>query len=270
MIPKIIHYVWVGNSQKPDLVQKCITSWKKYCPDYAIKEWNNNHVLQINNIYVKEAFACQKWAFVSDYLRLYALKTQGGFYFDTDLELTKSIDFFREHAFVSGYENWRGICSPITAFMGAEKDNHIISELLQEYDNLHFIVNGKMNQTTNTKRITNYFEQHFGLHPPYDGTQKTELCKKHFIYPSYYFCTPELNKENYSIHHFNGSWLDTPEKRSYFRKLCLKISRLKLVIFIKRTGAETDNVPLEDNEIIVFSYNIFNRLKICLIRKIKK
>ena len=121
MIPKIIHYVWVGNNPKPDLVLKCIESWKKYCPDYKIKEWNNNDISNINNIYVKEAFECKKWAFVSDYLRLYALKNIGGFYFDSDLEITQPIDKFRDKAFISGYENWHGEYSPITAFMGGRK-----------------------------------------------------------------------------------------------------------------------------------------------------
>ena len=88
MIPKIIHYVWVGSAPKSDLILKCIESWKKYCPDYKIREWNNDDVSRIDNAYVKEAFNCKKWAFVSDYLRLYALKTQGGFYFDSDLVRT--------------------------------------------------------------------------------------------------------------------------------------------------------------------------------------
>lgn len=60
MIPKIIHYVWVGNNPKPDLVLKCIESWNRYWPDYKIKEWNNNDISNINNIYVKEAFECKK------------------------------------------------------------------------------------------------------------------------------------------------------------------------------------------------------------------
>ena len=212
MIPKIIHYVWVGNNPKPDLVLKCIESWKKYCPDYKIKEWNNNDISNITNIYVKEAFECKKWAFVSDYLRLYALKNIGGFYFDSDLEITQPIDKFRDKAFISGYENWHGEYSPITAFMGAEKDNNIISNLLKEYDNLHFIVNGKMNQTTNTIRISKYLQKTFNLKMPYNGMRETELCEKHIIYPSYYFCTPENNKENYAIHHFNGSWIEKEKK----------------------------------------------------------
>ena len=270
MIPKIIHYVWVGNSPKSDLVLKCIESWKKYCPDYKIREWNNDDVVKIDNSYVREAFECKKWAFVSDYLRLYALKTQGGFYFDTDLEVTQSIEAFRSEEFITGYENWNGRYSPITAFMGAEKNNKIISDLFAEYDNLHFIVNGKMDQTTNTARISEYLRRNFNLKTPYNGAQKTELCDKHTIYPSYYFCTPENSKENYSIHHFNGSWLDPAHKKAYLRKEYLKIGRFKLVRFKKKHSVEGKDIPLQDGEKILFSFNFSHNKKICLLRKVKK
>ena len=270
MIPKIIHYVWVGNSPKSDLILKCIETWKKYCPDYEIKEWGNDDVAKIDNQYVKEAFDCKKWAFVSDYLRLYALKTQGGFYFDSDLEVTQSIEAFRKDKFISGYENWYGTYHPITAFMGAEKNNKIISDLLSEYDDLHFVVNGKMDLTTNTKRISEYLRKHFDLNVPYDGTKKTELCKGHIIYPSYFFCTPEDNKENYSIHHFNGSWLDPKEKKAYARKDYFKIGRLKLVRFKKQLHREGNDLPLSDNEKIIFSFKASKRKKIALLRKVKK
>ena len=95
LIPNKIHYVWVGGKEKPDLVKKCIESWKKHCPDYEIIEWNDDVLKEIDNLYVKQAYENKKWAFVSDYLRLYALYNYGGFYFDTDLEITNSIDRFR-------------------------------------------------------------------------------------------------------------------------------------------------------------------------------
>ena len=79
-IPKIIHYVWVGDGEKPELVERCIASWRRYAPDYQLVEWNNEKFHQTDNLYARQAFAAKKWAFVSDYLRLYALATQGGFY----------------------------------------------------------------------------------------------------------------------------------------------------------------------------------------------
>lgn len=265
MIPKIIHYVWVGNAPKSDLILKCIESWKKYCPDYQIKEWNNDDVAKIDNQYVKEAFECKKWAFVSDYLRLYALKTMGGFYFDSDLEITQSIDKFRKELFVTGYENWKGLYSPITALMGAEKENKLICDLLTEYDNLHFIVDGKMDQTTNTKRITNYFESNFKLKKPYNGKNKTILCDGHIVYPSHFFCTPEKNKENYSIHHFNGSWVDPSKKRAKARKLYFCIGKVKIVRIKNKI-----NDVLNKNEKVLFSLKISKTKSICILKEIKK
>ena len=244
MIPKIIHFVWVGTQPKSDLVLKCIESWKKYCPDYEIREWNNDDVVKLDNAYVQEAFECKKWAFVSDYLRLYALEKFGGFYFDSDLEITQNIDKFRKHSFVTGYENWNGQYSPITAFMGAEKGNKIIKDLLEEYTNLHFLVNGQMNQTTNTNRITKYFENKFKLSAPYNGEKTTKLDEESIIYPSFYFCTPEQNKPNYSIHHFNASWVD-----GFNRKTKLKIWRFELARF--RRIFRTNTVPLKSHERII-------------------
>ena len=101
MIPKIIHFVWVGDQPKSDLVLKCIATWKKYLPDYEIVEWGNDAFTKIENIYAQQAYENKKWAFVSDYLRLHALKYFGGFYFDTDLEITSDISEFRALDFVS-------------------------------------------------------------------------------------------------------------------------------------------------------------------------
>ncbi len=78
MIPKVIHYCWFGKNEKPDIIKKCIESWKKYCPDYKIKEWNETN-FDVNCIpYVRKAYLDKKWSFVSDYARLYAIYTQGG------------------------------------------------------------------------------------------------------------------------------------------------------------------------------------------------
>ena len=97
MIPKIIHYCWFGKNPLSDLAKKCIDSWKKYCPDYEIIEWNEENFDINSNVYVKEAYDSKKWAFVTDYVRLYALDKCGGIYMDTDVELLKGIDVFLEN-----------------------------------------------------------------------------------------------------------------------------------------------------------------------------
>ena len=92
MIPKIIHYCWFGRGEKPALAKKCIASWRKFFPDYEIKEWNEGN-FDVNIIpYTAEAYACKKYAFVSDYARFWVLYKYGGLYFDTDVEVIRPMD----------------------------------------------------------------------------------------------------------------------------------------------------------------------------------
>ena len=99
MIPKIIHYCWFGGNPLPELAQKCIASWKKYCPDYEIKEWNESNFDLNCCDYVREAYEAKKWAFVSDYARFWILYHEGGVYFDTDVEVLKPIDTIVEKVY---------------------------------------------------------------------------------------------------------------------------------------------------------------------------
>ena len=221
MRPKKIHYIWVGFAQKPEIVEKCIESWKKHLPDYEICEWNNEALKNIDIPYVKEAFQCKKWAFVSDYLRLKALYEEGGLYFDTDLEVTNNLDTFLHLDFFSGYEDYEGNAEqayPITALMAAEPKSPIIKDLLDEYNHEKFILdNGDLNVKTNTKRITEYFKRKFNLTDTLDSSKELELTENCKIYPYYYFSTPKENKINYSIHHFDGSWHDNFKRRTIMK-----------------------------------------------------
>lgn len=257
MIPKIIHYVWVGGGSMSPLIHLCIDSWKKYCPDYEIKAWGDDALKNISNDYVREAYVCRKYAFVSDYLRLYALASEGGFYFDTDLEITSAIDRFRSYAFVSGYERFARVNKPIvTAFMGAEPNNPIICDLLKEYEKIHFLSEeGEMDTTTNTERVSKYFERKFSLSPPYKSTKTTELQPGVILFPSSHFCKPEKGKENYAIHHFNGSWLPDSYRR-YFREVIFKFWRLKLIKFRKRFGMEDGALSLMEKEKLLCQFSL--------------
>ena len=86
MIPKKIHYCWFGGNEKSKLAKKCINSWKKYCPDYEIIEWNEENFKKNKNAYTRYCFENRKWAFLSDYVRLWVVANFGGIYFDTDVE----------------------------------------------------------------------------------------------------------------------------------------------------------------------------------------
>lgn len=260
MIPKIIHYIWVGNNEKSELILNCIESWKKFCPDYQIIEWGNEEVSKIDNLYVQQAFENKKWAFVSDYLRLYALKNYGGIYVDTDLEITNKLDDFLNLKFFTGYENYKGKYSPITAIMGAEINNKIISDLLSEYDNIAFIEDGNFNLTTNTSRITRYFIENYNYKKSYNPNNEYILDSDSKIYPSYYFCTPKDNMKNYSIHHFNGSWIN-----SYSRKQIFCFKNYKFIRFHKRKTAKDNILPIIENEKIIFKLNILNYI-LCVIK----
>ena len=111
MIPKVIHYCWFGHSPKPALFQRCIASWKKYCPDYEIIEWNEDNFDISQNDYAREAYEEKKWAFVTDYARLWIVYNHGGIYLDTDVEIIKEFDLAEYE--ITGFEivaETEGIC----------------------------------------------------------------------------------------------------------------------------------------------------------------
>ena len=118
-IPKVILYCWFGRGEKPELAKKCIESWKKYCPDYEFKEWNEDNFDIHSNKYVEQAYNARKFAFVTDYVRLYALYYEGGVYMDTDVEVLKPIDEFLKHKAFSSFENNNTIP---TGLMASEKE----------------------------------------------------------------------------------------------------------------------------------------------------
>lgn len=211
MIPKIIHYCWFGGNPLPEMAQKCIASWKKFCPDYEIMEWNEKN-FDINCCdYVKEAYAAKKWAFVSDVARLYALVNYGGVYMDTDVEVLKPFDDFLKYKAFSGFEN--NVRIP-TGLMGCEKGHELFEELLHDYDNAHFIKeNGKYDTTPNVVRITDTCLK-YGL----ESNNTLQTVHGFTLFPCEYFCpknsdTGEINitENTYAIHHFDGSWLTEKE-----------------------------------------------------------
>ena len=155
MIPKKIHYCWFGGNPLPQDAKDYIESWKKYCPDYEIIRWDESS-FDINSVpYVKEAYENRKWAFVTDYVRLYALYTQGGVYMDTDVELLKPIDCFLEHEAFSGFESETSVP---TGIMASEPKQKAIGDLLKDYDGRHFVNDkGELDLSTNVEAITKYF-----------------------------------------------------------------------------------------------------------------
>lgn len=136
MIPKVIHYCWFGNNEKPELVKRCIESWKKYLPDYEIKEWNEGN-FDINLCeYTKEAYKEGKWAFVSDVARLWIIYNEGGIYLDTDVELHNSLDELLNYSCWLACDDIRYIATGLG--FGAECKNSLIKSILEDYYNRKF------------------------------------------------------------------------------------------------------------------------------------
>lgn len=206
MIPKRIHYCWFGRGPKPELALKCIESWKKWCPDYEIVEWNEDNFDITSNQYVKEAYEAGKFAFVSDYVRLYVMYTVGGIYMDTDVMVLKNLDEYLNHEAVSGFESKTKIQ---TGIMASEKGQPVVGTLLKYYDNATFRnSDGSLNLVTNVETITNMMTQN-GFVP----NGKFQMVDGFAIYPQNVFSPDHkrLSDEKYikntaTIHYFAGSW----------------------------------------------------------------
>ena len=209
MIPKIVHYCWFGKGPKNELAIKCIASWKKYLPDYEIKEWNEDN-FDVNMFpYAKEALENRKFAFVTDVVRLYALYTEGGVYMDTDVEVLKTYDPFLHHHMFSGFETDGNVP---TGMIAAEKGSVWAKELLDGYQSRHFVLeDGSFDMTTNTKVITEYMIKK-GLVLNNTLQDFPGLCT---MYPFEFFCPKDhrtglikITKNTICIHHFSGSWIE--------------------------------------------------------------
>lgn len=196
MIPKKIHYCWFGNKKFDALSEECFKSWYYYLPDYELKLWNETS-FNLNDapIFVQKAYNAKKYAFVSDYVRAWALFKEGGIYLDTDVEIKKNLDQFLNHKAFSGFES-KGF--PFTALWGTEAD-HIWPKKVVEY----YWNQKEFDDTVNTSLVSDLLENVFGADKNNDNLQ--HLKEGIVIYPSNYFC---INlPENYATHHFNGSWI---------------------------------------------------------------
>ena len=135
-IPKTIHYCWFGKRKKSKLIKKCINSWKKYCPDYKIVEWNEEN-FDVNRFdYTKESYEEKKWAFVTDYVRLYVIYNEGGVYLDTDVELIKKLDNLLDFDSFFALEEEDYIATGLG--FGAVKGNKYVKKMLDDYNDVHF------------------------------------------------------------------------------------------------------------------------------------
>lgn len=218
MIPKIIHYCWFGNNELSGIAKKCLKSWSEVLPDYEIKLWNEKNFNIECNQYVKEAYKSRKYAFVTDYVRLYALYYYGGIYMDTDVEVLQPLDAFLYNEAFSGFEKKDSVP---TGIMASRKGNSCIYELLNYYENRSFIMqDGTYDLTTNVKIITDILLKY---ELRLDGTDQT--VNGFHLYPQIYFCSNTIaqvlnikphNKNIYTFHHCGEGWGGNGRKEQKF------------------------------------------------------
>lgn len=215
MIPKIIHYCWFGGNPLPEEAKHYISTWKKYCPGYEIKEWNENNFDVNQNQYCREAYEAKKWAFVSDYARLKILYDQGGIYMDTDVEVCKPLDDLASYCFWSGFESKTQI---LTGTMASCRGAELLRYLLSYYDDKHFKnEDGSCDITTNVVTITGMIKEKYDV----ELNNTFQIFGENYaIFPFEYFCAKDFfsgkvhrTENTYTIHHFNGSWLSKYDSR---------------------------------------------------------
>ena len=216
----------------PELALKCIDSWNKYLPEYDIKEWNEETFDLDMYPYAREAYDNRKFAFVTDVVRLYALYTEGGIYMDTDVEVLKPLDSLLQYEGVSGFETTTQIP---TGLMASRAGLPLIKELLNDYDNLHFVKeDGTLDLTTNVDRITRIFNLH-GL----KSNGELQTIADFTLLPKDYLCPKDyrddkiyLTENSLCIHHFAASWTSPTHK--LLRKVVLAMGGYRLKSFLSR------------------------------------
>lgn len=219
MIPKKIHYCWVGSDPLPESAKKCIKSWKKYCPDYEIVEWNESNYDFMSIPYAKEAYEAKKWGFVPDHARLDIIYQHGGIYLDTDVEIVRPFDpLLTLHGF-AGFQDENFVALGLG--FGAEAGNPVIGELMRAYEGLHFInAAGEPDLTPSPRLNTDALVRQCGL----AANGEYQELESFTVFPPEYFCPRSFEdgilrktKNTYSIHHFDASWF-SEESRQKLRE----------------------------------------------------
>ena len=236
MIPKTIHCCWFGRGEKPKLAQKCIESWKKYCPDYEIIEWNEDTFNVNLNDYTRFTYEHELYAYLSDYVRLWAVENKGGVYFDTDVELIKPIDSLLQYDAFWGFEDNKYITSGVG--FGSIANHQILRLIMEEYEKLSYeelSERYKNNSMKGSPRMNTYPLLRYGLLQ--NGERQSVLGAE--IFPKEYFCPLDdytgklhLTENTLSIHWY------TKSANSKYARIKSKYSRLyhRIIQTVQKNG----------------------------------
>lgn len=220
-IPKFIHYCWFGGNMIPAHLQKCIDSWKMFCPDYKIIRWDESNYDICKNKYMLQAYESKKYGFVPDYARLDIINQYGGIYLDTDVELIRSLDELLPYEFYCGFEDEHFIALGLG--FGAIKNHPLIQKMIGTYEKLEFVREGELNLIASpvyqTKIIRNLG---FVLNGEYQEKNGIGILPPDAFAPGGSLLLPdEITEHTFSIHHYDASWMDNNDKI----KKCHKILR---------------------------------------------
>ena len=240
MIPKIIHFCWLSSDKYPNKIAHCISTWKKYLPDYEIRLWDLNRFDIESSIWCKEAFEAKKYAFAADYIRCYALYNEGGIYLDSDVEVLKSFDELLHLPYFIGEEQGGNI---ELAVMGCEKGWDFLGEMLAYYKERHFLIDDGYDMITlpciMSEVIRNKYQYRsikelsdFKTESKIENNNLNVFKPEYFSpkYPNSFRC--DCTNKTYAIHHFAASWY--PMDKKLFR-LTRKLFGFKVAHLISLT-----------------------------------
>ncbi|RRD80598.1 glycosyl transferase [Alloprevotella sp. OH1205_COT-284] len=242
MIPPKIHYCWLSDDPLPPKLQHCIDSWRRFLPDYEIIRWDLKRFPLEKNIWVRQAFERRKYAFAADYIRLYALVTEGGIYLDSDVEVIKSFDTLLHLPYFVCKEN-----SPQgleAAVLGAEPETPWLKVCLNYYTGKAFVeANGHENTKVLPRILKECVEKMFKIEyilSPKDFDDDDSCV---YVLPYDYFSPKnyvtkklQVTSNTYSIHHFAGTWVPLWKKIALYIWVPFSIKFPTLAKLIKKYG----------------------------------
>lgn len=221
MIPKKLHYVWLGNNSKPNLMDICINSWREKLPDYEIIEWNENNLNFYEEIeknpFLKECYKRKLWAFLSDYFRMKVLYENGGVYLDTDMQIVKRLDNFLNDDFFIGMEKIGVISAGI---IGVVPHHPLVKEILDFYEERIWTEPIYTIPDIITKVLTEKYKFDFSEGITEIANEKIKLYPPQYFYPYYFteeFHYSKITSDTYGIHWWGKSWGKKKDlKKLYF------------------------------------------------------